>query len=189
MDEFGKGITRFNERPVIKGFSHTSFHEMKNPEAYSAWRREQVVASCVKPLHSECTEDGKEIDNWKNLQNWGQFLEDRRYQDILWERSFPAKRAGVRRTCGKSESPWFGMQLKWLGWSWQAWVCSVLPVIFPLHFPCKSHFPALQLSSQFFLGTLWYFYMFLRKWCPSWTQQSSRRVSSCISYDIPTDRS
>lgn len=128
MGEFGKGIVRFNGRLVIKGFSHTCFHDTKNPEVYSAWRQDQVVASCVKPLYSECTEDGREIDNWKDLQNWGWFLEHRRHQDILWERTFPAKRAGVRSR--RSESPWFVMQLKCLGWSWQAWSCSVSAVSF-----------------------------------------------------------
>lgn len=36
------------------------------------------------------------------MQNQGQALGDRRHQDILWEREFTAKRAGVRS--GKSES-------------------------------------------------------------------------------------
>lgn len=123
MGEFGKGIARFDKRLVIKGFSCTCFHDMKNSEVYSSWRQDRVVAGCVKPLYSECTEDGREIDNWKNLQNSGQFLEARRHQDILWERGLPARRTGVRR----SESPWFVIQLEWLGWSWQAWSCSVLP--------------------------------------------------------------
>lgn len=105
MGEFGKDIARFDQRLVIKAFSHTCFHDMKNLEVYSSWRQDQVVASCVKPLYSECTEDGREIDNWKDLHNSGKFLEARRHQDILWERRFPARRAGVRR----SESPRFVM--------------------------------------------------------------------------------